>query len=295
MPTTVSILADIPMFGLLDQDERATLAGLVREQRLEGEKSVYTVGDYGDSLYIVRRGRVQLSVQDEAGENIVLGESGPGDVFGEISMLDGGPRTATALTKEPTELLSLDRECLQKLISSHPHAALDLLAVVGQTLRATDELLRMHVTRNANVEEAEHLTLGQRVADRVADFGGSWTFILFFSVVIAVWIAFNSFTLWRRIFDPYPYILLNLVLSTLAALQAPVIMMSQNRQTAKDRIKSDLEFEVNRKAELEVAGLHAKLDRMYDRVTERWDEQEKRLARHQYAAGPKAATEIERR
>jgi uncharacterized membrane protein len=269
------MLAEIPMFSLLDRDERATLAGLMKEESFEAGKIIYNVGDYGDSLYIVRRGRVQIFVEDELGENIVLGESGPGDVFGQISMLDGGPRTATALTEEPSEVLRLDRECLQQLVSSHPHAALDLLAVVGRRLRATDELLRMHVTRNANVEESEQLTMGERIADQVAAFGGSWTFIILFSAVIAVWIMLNSIALLKHTFDPYPYILLNLVLSMLAAFQAPVIMMSQNRQAAKDRINSDLDFAVNRKAELEVANLHRKLDRVYDLVREQWGEQEK--------------------
>jgi uncharacterized membrane protein len=283
MSTKVSMLAEIPMFSLLDDDERATLAELMKVESFEAGKNIFSVGDSGDSLYIVRRGRVQVFVEDDIGENFLTGESGPGDVFGEISMLDGGPRTSTALTVEPSEIFRLDRECLQKLVSTHPHAALDLLTVVGRRLRATDELMRMHVSRNANVEEAEQLTMGQRIADHVAAFGGSWTFIILFSVVIGVWITLNSIALLKHTFDPYPYILLNLVLSTLAAVQAPVIMMSQNRQAAKDRIKSDLDFEVNRKAELEVAELHRKLDRMYDRVQERWGAQEK-LKREQQAA-----------
>jgi uncharacterized membrane protein len=275
MSTNVSMLAEIPMFSLLDDDERTTLAELMKEESFDAGKKVYNLGDYGDSLYIVRRGRVQVFVDDDLGGNIVLGESEAGDVFGEISMLDGGPRNATAETMEPTAVFRLDRECLQSLVSSHPHAAIDLLTVVGRRLRANDELLRMHVTRNANVEEAEQLTMGQRIADHVAAFGGSWTFIILFSVIIGAWITLNSAALLSHAFDPFPYILLNLVLSTLAAFQAPVIMMSQNRQASKDRIKSDLDFEVNRKAELEVANLHRKLDRMYDRVQERWGEQEK--------------------
>jgi uncharacterized membrane protein len=279
------MLAEIPMFSLLDHDERSTLAELMKEESFAVDQNIYKVGDYGDSLYIVRRGRVQVFVEDDLGESIVLGESLPGDVFGEISMLDGGPRTATAVTAEHSELFRLDRDCLQELVSAHPHAALDLLTVVGRRLRATDELLRMHVTRNANVEAAEQLTMGQRIADHVAAFGGSWTFIILFCVVIGVWITLNSIALLQHSFDPYPFILLNLVLSTLAAFQAPVIMMSQNRQAAKDRIKSDLDFEVNRKAELEVAHLHRKLDRMYDRVQERWGEQEKERKQQQKVDG----------
>lgn len=275
MSTNVNMLAEIPMFSLLDDEERTTLAELMREDSFTLGKRIYNVGDPGDSLYIVQRGRVQVFVEDDFGENIVLGESESGEVFGEISLLDGGPRNATAVATEASVVFRLDRECLQELVSSHPHAALDLLTVVGRRLRATDELLRMHVTRNANVEEAEQLTMGQRIADHVAAFGGSWTFIILFSVIIGVWITLNTMALLKRVFDPFPYILLNLVLSTLAAFQAPVIMMSQNRQASKDRIKSDLDFEVNRKAELEIASLHRKLDRMYDRVQERWCQQEK--------------------
>jgi uncharacterized membrane protein len=275
MSTNVAMLAEIPMFSLLDHNERNTLAELMKEESFGAGEKIFEVGDIGDSLYIVRKGRVHVVVEDDTGENIVLGEPGPGDVFGEISMLDGGPRTVTAVAMEASEVFRLDRECLQELVSNHPHAAIDLLTVVGRRLRANDELLRIHVSRNANEEEAEQLTIGSRIADRVAAFGGSWTFIILFSVIIGVWITLNSVALMKRQFDPYPFILLNLVLSTLAAFQAPVIMMSQNRQAAKDRIKSDLDFEVNRKAELEIATLHRKLDRMYDRVQERWGEEEK--------------------
>ncbi len=275
MSTNVSMLAEIPMFSLLDHDERTTLSELMTEESFAAGQKIFNVGDIGDALYIVRVGRVQVCVEDDLGESIVTGESEAGDVFGEISMLDGGPRTATAVAVEASEVFRLDRENLQELVSSHPHAALDLLTVVGRRLRATDELLRNRVTRNANVEEAEQLTMGQRIADHVAAFGGSWTFIILFSAIIFGWITLNSLALLKRPFDPFPFILLNLVLSTLAAFQAPVIMMSQNRQAAKDRIKSDLDFEVNRKAELEIATLHRKLDRMYDRVQERWGEQEK--------------------
>jgi CRP/FNR family transcriptional regulator, cyclic AMP receptor protein len=142
--------------------------------------------------------------------------------------------------------------------------------VIGRRLRATDELLRTQVSRNPNVEEQEMLTFGQRVADKVAAFGGSWTFIILFGVVLGVWVVLNSSALLAQHFDPYPYILLNLFLSMLAAIQAPVIMMSQNRQAAKDRLKSDLDFEVNLKAELEVAHLHRKIDHIYERLEEHW-------------------------
>src|SRR5207244_550411 len=154
-------------------------------------------------------------------------------------------------------------------ITQRPLAAMDPLTVMGRRLLATDEMLRTHVTRNVNVEEEERLTFGQRVADKVATFGGSWTFIILFGAVLAVWVVVNTFLLIAHPFDPYPYILLNLVLSTLAALQAPVIMMSQNRQSSKDRLKADLDYQVNLKAELEIASLHRKVDGLYETMQAR--------------------------
>jgi uncharacterized membrane protein len=174
------------------------------------------------------------------------------------------------VARDETQMLVLDRERLLDFIDMHPHAAMDVLTVIGRRLRATDELLRTQVSRNPNVEEQELLTFGQRVADKVASFGGSWTFIISFGVVLTVWVVLNSSALLARHFDPFPYILLNLVLSMLAAIQAPVIMMSQNRQAAKDRLKSDLDFEVNLKAEMEVAHLHRKIDHIYERLEEHW-------------------------
>jgi uncharacterized membrane protein len=216
-------------------------------------------------MHIVRSGRVQVYAESTAGDRIVLGEVGPGECFGEISMIDGGSRTATAVALDDAETLALTRDQLLQLFQRHPHSALDLLGVVGRRLRATDELLRSHVTRNPNVEEAEILTAGQRIADRVAAFGGSWTFIIIFGAILVVWMAVNVI-LALRAFDPYPFILLNLVLSTLAALQAPVIMMSQNRQAFKDRLNADADYQVNLKAELEVAHLHRKVDRIYEEM-----------------------------
>jgi uncharacterized membrane protein len=195
-----------------------------------------------------------------------LGENLRGDIFGEISLLDGGARTATAIATEGTEVLVLDREDLYEMIKKHPHAAMDLLTVMGHRLRATDELLRTHVARNVNEEEEERMTFGERVADKVAAFGGSWTFIFIFGGILGAWVVINSVILVTKAFDPYPYILLNLFLSMLAAIQAPVIMMSQNRQASKDRLKADLDYEVNLKAELEVAQLHSKVDRVYEEM-----------------------------
>ncbi|HEY7405990.1 MAG TPA: DUF1003 domain-containing protein [Candidatus Angelobacter sp.] len=270
MSTTVTMIAEVPIFGLLDEEEREALAQLMSSRDFRQHEMVFHYGDPGGEIFILRTGRVELFVESTEGNKIVLSENEPGDVIGELSFLDGGPRTATAIAREDTQMLVLDRERLLDFIDMHPHAAMDVLTVIGRRLRATDELLRTQVSRNPNVEEQEMLTFGQRVADKVAAFGGSWTFIITFAVVLGVWVVLNSSALLARHFDPYPYILLNLFLSMLAAIQAPVIMMSQNRQAAKDRLKSDLDFEVNLKAELEVAHLHRKIDHIYERLEEHW-------------------------
>jgi uncharacterized membrane protein len=263
MSADAAMLEDVPLFSLLDGQERFTLAGMFELRCLPAGHRLFDMGDTGDSLYIVRAGKVRCFVESNVGETLILGELGPGELVGEISLLDGGPRTSSAETIEPVELLVIDRASLLEVIARHPHVALDLLTVMGCRLRASSELLRERVTRNPNVEHETLLTFGERVADRVASFGGSWTFIFLFGLVLMTWMTIN-YVRNERAFDPYPFILLNLVLSTLAALQAPIIMMSQNRQAAKDRLKADLDFDVNLKAELEVAQLHVKIDRLYE-------------------------------
>jgi len=280
MAANVSILAEVPLFSLLDDDERATLAAMVMVKRFDKGETIFAYGDPGEAVFVVHSGSVQVYVENTEGDKIILAENPPGELFGEISLLDGGARTATAVAVDETECLVLDRARLLELITKHPHAAMDLLTVMGRRLRATDELLRTHVTRNLNVEEEERLTFGERVADKVAAFGGSWTFIIVFGVVLVAWMAVNFLLVLRgaahglapdkSAFDPYPFILLNLVLSTLAALQAPVIMMSQNRQAAKDRLQADQDYQVNLKAELEVAQLHRKLDHLSERMEQHW-------------------------
>ena len=266
MSAELNMLGEVPLFALLDQRERKTLAKLLNSRTFSKGDTVFSYGDAGDALYLIRHGRVEVFVENTEGEKILLAENEAGDLFGEISLLDGGSRTASVVAVEDTECLTLDRDNLLKFITQHPHAALDLLTVMGRRLRSTDELLRTHVSRNVNEEEEERLTFGERIADRVATFGGSWTFIILFGFILASWMAVNAYLLAAHPFDPYPFILLNLGLSALAALQAPVIMMSQNRQATKDRLKADLDYQVNLKAELEVAQLHGKIDRIYEQM-----------------------------
>lgn len=265
MAADPALLREVSLFSLLDDQETADLGEMFEERHFDKGDTLFTYGDAGDCLYVVRSGKVQVYVTNYEGEKIPLAEYDPGEVFGEISLLDGGARTATAVAIDDTECFTLDQQHLRIFLARHPHAVFDMLAAMGKRLRATDELVRSHVSRNVNVEEEEHMTIGQRVADKVATFGGSWTFIISFGVFLLVWMALNVWLAFRA-WDPYPFILLNLALSTLAALQAPVIMMSQNRQAAKDRLKSDVEYQINLKAELEVAQLHAKVDKIYEEM-----------------------------
>ncbi|HEU4416206.1 MAG TPA: DUF1003 domain-containing protein [Candidatus Angelobacter sp.] len=270
MSTTVTMIGEVPIFGLLDDEEREALAQMMDTREIKEGQTLFHYGDAGGEIFILRHGRIELFVESTEGQKITLSENEPGDVIGELSFLDGGSRTATALAREDTQLLTMHRDRLLEFIDKHPHAAMDLLTVVGHRLRATDELLRTRVSRNPNLEEDERLTFGERIADKVASFGGSWTFIIIFGVVLAIWVILNSSALLAKHFDPYPYILLNLFLSMIASVQAPVIMMSQNRLSSKDRLKSDLDYEVNLKAELEVAHLHRKVDHIYERLEEHW-------------------------
>lgn len=275
MSTTVTMIGEVPIFGLLDDEEREALAQMMDCRDFKEGEIIFHYGDTGGEIFILRNGNVELFIESMEGQKIVISENAKGDVIGELSFLDGGARTATALAREATQTLVMHRDRLLEFIDKHPHAAMDLLTAVGRRLRATDELLRTQVSRNPNLEEEERLTFGQRIADKVAAFGGSWTFIIIFGVILAVWVFINSAALFSKHFDPYPYILLNLFLSMIASVQAPVIMMSQNRLSSKDRLKSDLDYEVNLKAELEVAHLHRKVDHIYERLEEHWARLEK--------------------
>ena len=266
MAATVQMLADIPMFALLDEVERGSLAALLETRKFDKGDTIFNFGDAGDSVYIIRNGSVQVFIENYQGDKIILKENLPGDVFGDISLLDGGPRTATAVATEETECLVLDREQLVELLTKHPHAGLDLLTVMGQRLRSTNELLRTQVSRNLNeVMEIETTPL-QKAADLIAAFSGSMPFLILNATWFAIWIAINTLYLGIPQFDPYPFGLLTMIVSLEAIFLSCFVLISQNRQSVKDRYKADLDYEVNLKAELEVAQLHGKVDRIYEEM-----------------------------
>src|SRR5262245_54570352 len=276
MPCDPSVFEEIPLFALLDADERAVLAEHVEHRRFAARHRIYRAGEAGEKAYVVLTGRVQVSVIDDDHQEVVVDTPEKGDLFGMASMLAASPHQTTAMALEDTTAIEIDRTDIAELLRRKPMAGLDMLTMVGRQFRATQDLVRMRAARNPNEVIEETQTLRDRIADAVAHFGGSWSFIGTFSVTLVAYVAVNL-VLAARAWDPYPFILLNLFLSMLAAAQAPVIMMSQNRQDKKDRLRSELDFAVNRKAEVEITQVSAKLNRLEDRLGD--IEQELRRAR----------------
>jgi uncharacterized membrane protein len=259
------VFEEIPIFSLLDADERAVLADQVELRRFAARQRIYRAGDMGERAYVVLRGQVRVVVIDEDNQEVVLDTPGPGDIFGLTSMLSAEPHQSSAMALEDTAAIEIARNDIETLLQRKPMAGLDMLTMVGRHFRNAQDLVRARAARNPNEVIEENLTLGDQLADTVARFGGSWRFITAFGVVLAAWVAVNI-VLAVRAWDPYPFILLNLFLSMLAAVQAPIIMMSQNRQDAKDRLRSELDFAVNKKAEMEITQLAARLNRVEDRL-----------------------------
>ena len=248
---TIDTLRQVPLFESLDDDAAKQLCELLETLDCEAQKIMFRAGDAGDAMYIIERGKVRIYVQATDGHEVTLTDLGRGDFFGEMALLDGQRRSANAVVAEDARLAVLSREhFLSFIMGGNPNVALEMLTALANRLRHTDELLRHSTTRNVNEEEAAQLTMADRAADKIAEFGGSWKFIIFEIGLFLLWMLLNTWLLFDRGFDPYPYVFLNLVLGIICGLQAPIIMMSQNRQSHKDRLRSDLDYEVNLKNEL---------------------------------------------
>ena len=250
-------LAQVPLFQRLEPHELEHLAEDVEKVNYKAGEVIFHEYDAGDALYVVEEGSVRIWVTDEDVKQVTLAELNPGQFFGELSVLDRGQRSSSASAIVDTHLHRLSSDNFQKFLMAHPDCAIDVICEIGARLRQTNLLVAQRASRNINEVMAEQYTVGQRVADRVAAFGGSWTFIFIFGGILLTWMITNTLLLARfgggengAQWDPYPYILLNLLLSTLAALQAPVIMMSQNRAAEKDRLAAEQDFKVNLKSEL---------------------------------------------
>lgn len=277
MTTNAQMLAEVPLFALLDEQERAVLAERVQIVRFKAGEVIFNVGDPGDSMYVLKSGGVVLSVRTKTGENFVLEEPTAGDFFGEISLLDEGPRNACARALTDVELLEVDRGDLDELIRIRPAAALDILAATGRRLRQTSNLLRNAVTRNPNEDIEDRRTTLMRMADWIATFSGSLPFLFIHIAIFAVWLGWNLTVPEKDRFDPYPFGFLTLVVSLEAIILSVFVLLSQNRQVERDRVRNDIEYDVNLKAEMEIAHVHEKVDITYAEVQKRLDRIEKVL------------------
>jgi len=260
-------LKHVPLFALLDEDETAVLASQVELKNFAPRQRIYKMGDPGGQAYVMVSGTVRVTTIDQDHQEIVIDEPAHGEFFGFASMLEQTPHQTTAVALEQTVCLEVDRHDIAVLLQRKPLAGMDMLAVLGRQFHASQQLVRLRATRNPNEVIDREATFGERIADSVAGFGGSWTFIISFLVSLVIYSIINVF-LGHKAWDPYPFILLNLILSMLAAIQAPVIMMSQNRQNTRDRLRSELDYEVNRRAEAEIQGLANKLNHIGDKVAD---------------------------
>ncbi len=265
MPCTPEVLKNVPLFALLDEEETAVLASQVEVKTFAPRQRIYKLGDPGGRAYVLVSGNVRVTTVDEDHQDVLVDQPAPGEFFGFASMLDGTVHQTSAAALEESVCIEVDRNDILILLKQKPHAGMDMLAVLGRQFHAAQQLVRVRASRNPNEVIEEKATFGENIADAVAQFGGSWAFIISFGVVLGVYTAINI-SLGRSAWDPYPFILLNLFLSMLAAIQAPVIMMSQNRQDKKDRLRGELDYDVNRRSEVEIQGLAQKLNLLGDQI-----------------------------
>ena len=264
------LLSGVKLFELLSDEDRAALAAVVDCINVVAGQTLFEAGHPGESLFVVRSGEIELFIKDNTGQKIVLMNAIEGGLFGELALLDRGARTATAVALEDSELLELDREDLLLLFQRHPDSAVSMLAAVTGMMRKADELLRSRVSRNVNEEVEEHLTPLQKVADWIAWFSGSMPFLMMNAAWFVAWIIVNTINVGLPRFDPYPFGLLTMIVSLEAIFLSCFVLVSQNRQAEKYHVRSDVEYEINVKAELEVAHLHEKTDRMYEQMLARF-------------------------
>lgn len=278
MAADATLLSAVPLFERLDEDERNLLAAQIEGVDLPAGTTVFKRGDPGDSIFIVASGEVEIFVEDTTGQRIVFETAKAGDFFGELSLLDGDPRSASAVAIAETRALRIDRSDLSLLFTRHPTAALDVLAVIGRRLREADKLIGTRVIGSPNEAVEERLTPVQRIADFAAAFAGTFTFLFVHVIWFGLWVGINvGLVKEMEIFDPYPFGLLTMVVSLEAIFLSCMVLISQSRQAVKDRIRSDVEYDANIRAGLEVTQLHVKVDHLYEQVLARLAAVERQL------------------
>jgi len=267
MSCNPEVLKRVPLFALLDDDELAVLAAQVEVREFAARQRIYKRGEPSGRAYILVSGKVRVTMVDEDGQEVTVDEPVPGEFFGFASMLDEKPHQTDAVSLDATECVEVDRHDILTLLQRKPHAGMDMLTVLGRQFHASQQLVRVRANRNPNEVIDEEFTFGERVADSVARFGGSWAFISSFGIFMCVYVIINV-SLRDPAWDKYPFILLNLFLSMLAAIQAPIIMMSQNRQDKKDRVRSEMDFDVNKRAASDIQGLSRKLNLLGEQIAD---------------------------
>jgi CRP/FNR family cyclic AMP-dependent transcriptional regulator len=278
MPCNANELAEVELFELISEEDLKSLAEVVDSTSLKANEILFHAGEPGEALYIVRTGEVELFIKDTTGQKIVLTIAGKNDMFGEVAMFDSKPRTATAMALTDAELLVVEREDLIFLFQKNPDTALSMMAAIGGMLRRADELLMTRVSRNVNEEMEEKLSPLQRFSDWIAWFSGSMQFLLLNLLMFVIWITVNIQIFRVSPFDPFPFGFLTMITSLESIFLSCFVLISQNRQAEKDRVRSDIEYDVNIKAELEVAHLHEKTDRIYESMLERFARLEKTMS-----------------
>jgi len=265
MGSSPETLRAVPLFSLFDEEELAVLGGEVEVKTFAPRQRIYKIGENSGHAYVMVSGKVRVTTVDDDQQEVIVDEPSHGEFFGFASMLEQTPHQTNAIALEETRCIEVDRHDIAVLIQRKPHAGMDMLTVLGRQFHASQQLVRNRASRNPNEVIEEHATFGDRVSDAVAHFGGSWSFIITALVVLVIYVTINVI-LRRAAWDPYPFILLNLFLSMLAAIQAPVIMMSQNRQDSKDRVRGELDYDVNRRAEREIQNVTQKLNVLDDKM-----------------------------
>jgi uncharacterized membrane protein len=278
MACNPEVLKHVPLFALLDEEETAVLASQVRLRTFSPRQRIYKMGDSSGQAYVVVSGRVRVSTVDQDQQEVVIDEPSHGEFFGFASMLEQTPHQTQADAVDEAVCLEVNRNDIAVLLQRKPLAGMDMLRVLGRQFHASQQLVRLRANRHPNEVIEKDATFGERIADMVAGFGGSWTFIITFSIGLAIYMTVDAL-LGKRAWDPYPYILLNLFLSMLAAIQAPIIMMSQNRQDTKDRLRGELDYDVNRRAEVEIQGLARKLNLLGEKMGDVEEMVRERVAR----------------
>src|SRR5215472_11735030 len=277
MACNPEVLKHVPLFALLDEEETAVLANQVRLKTFSPRQRIYKIGDASGQAYVLVSGRVRVSTVDQDQQEVVIDEPSHGEFFGFASMLEQTPHQTEAQAVDEAVCLEVNRKDIAVLLQRKPLAGMDMLTVLGRQFHASQQLVRLRANRHPNDVIEKDATFGERVADAVAGFGGSWTFIILFSIFLAIYMTVDA-VLGKQAWDPYPYILLNLFLNMLAALQAPIIMMSQNRQDTKDRLRGELDFDVNRRNEVQIQGLARKLNLLGEKIADVEDLLREKLA-----------------